>query len=709
MTRVRRLMPLGLAASIAVSVSLAGSQQAPVDQRPPVTFRSEINFVEIDAIVTDRDGRFVPDLVKEDFEVIEEGKRQAISTFNLVRIPVDRSLSTGLARETVEPDVVSNRAAFSGRIFLLLLDDLQTDLSRTHFVRQTAREFIERHVSANDLVAVTFTSGRSSAQDFTTNRVRLTAAIDRFSGVKLKGKTAAMIEAKDLNRNVLDSRTQQRPPPPLDDPYAAERMMRAKASLEVLERMSEYLAGIRGRRKALVYLGEGIDHELVEQVVIDRPSVQNDVAGVRERMRDAIAAATRANVSVYPIDPRGLSTGLEDAIGLPTVTLDPKSPLSPTKILDEINRSHMWMRSVSEETGGLPLLNTNDITAPLARIVDDSSSYYILGYYAPAGRKDGRFRRVEVNVTRPGLEVRARKGYYAPGGDKVPAAKTDAKTSPELREALSSPLPVDGLTFTASATPFKGVPPHASVALVVEVDASRIGFSERGGLRNTDLELYVAAADPQAKTSTYAAHHLAELRLQSQTFASVKAEGVRIIRRFELRPGRYRVQVGVRDRTGGALGTVFTDVDVPDFFATPLAMSGVVLVSAAATRMPTVESDRALAALLPGDHTARRDFPANDTLVIFAEIYDNELARPHVVRVTSTVRREDGTEVFSARAEHTSEELSKAAGGTRPGGFGHRVTVPAPTLGPGRYVLRVQAQRSIDEQPVRREVPFIVR
>lgn len=238
----------------------------------------------------------MPDVTKGDFEIVEEGKRQAISTFSLVRIPVDRSLSTGLARETVEPDVVSNRVAVSGHIFLLLLDDLQTDPCRTHFVRQTAREFIERHVSANDMVAVAFTSGRSNAQDFTTSRTRLAAAIDRFSGVKLKGKTAAVIEAKDMNREVLDLRSRLRPPPPPEDPYAPERMMRAKASLEVLERMSEYLGGIRGRRKALVYLGEGIDHDLVDLVEINRPTVQRDVAGVRERMRDTIAAATRANV-----------------------------------------------------------------------------------------------------------------------------------------------------------------------------------------------------------------------------------------------------------------------------------------------------------------------------------------------------------------------------------------------------------------------------
>ncbi len=244
---------------------------------------------------------------------------------------------------------------------------------------------------------------------------------------------------------------------------------------------------------------------------------------------------------------------------------------------------------------------------------------------------------------------------------------------------------------------------------MVEVDPSKLAFSRQGDVEATDLELQLSATDPGARTSHHASHHIAELRLRPQTHERVLREGVRITRRLELRPGRYRLHLGVRDRTGGALGTLLTDLDVPDFSTPPLAVSGVVLVSAAATRMPTVESDRALTALLPGDQTARREFPANDTLALFAEVYVNDLTRPHTVRVTTSVRSEDGAEVFAARAEHDSAELAKAGGDDRSAGFGHRVTIPAERLGPGRYVLRVQAQRSIDDAPVMREVPFRIR
>lgn len=92
---------------------------------------------------------------------------------------------------------------------------------------------------------------------------------------------------------------------------------------------------------------------------------------------------------------------------------------------------------------------------------------------------------------------------------------------------------------------------------------------------------------------------------------------------------------------------------------------------------------------------------------MFAEIYDNDLRQSHRVRVTSSVRNEEGVEVFSAEASHDSADLAATAGGTgQPGGFGHRVTIPAARLGAGRYVVRIQARRSLDDTVVTREVPF---
>jgi VWFA-related protein len=678
----------------------------PPGQRPPVTFRSEITFVEIDAIVTDGEGRFVPGLTRDDFRVIEDGQPQAITAFSMMHIPVERPPVVHPGRAAVEPDSASNHVPFDGRIFLLLLDDLQTAPSRTSFVRRAARDFIERHVAANDLVAVSFTSGQSMGQDFTASRGRLLAAVDRFTGHKLTSKAAAMIQHEYMTRQVLKT---TKPPPRARDPYEIEREVHATTSLRVLERMSEFLSGIRGRRKALVYFGEGIDHELMD--VIDPEGLElSDTGSVRAAMRDAVGMATRSNVSVYAIDPRGLATGLEEAIGLPTLTPHFNKDLNPLKMVDELSRSHLWMRSVTGETGGIPFLNTNDTAGPLRRIVDDSSSYYILGYYAPPGRQDGRFRAVDVRVTRPGLEVRARRGYYAPGGGQTERRDTTAGASQELQDALRSPLPVHGLGFSASASAFRSRGREASVVLVVEVDPAQLVFEDRGGSYGTDLELQITATDPLSKTPVRSTHDVAALRLRPETHAVVTREGIRITRRLDLLPGRYRLQFGVRDKTGGAVGTVFSDLDVPDFTRGPLGLSGLLLVSAAATRTPTAEPDPRLAARLPGPHTARREFPVNDTLAVFAEVYGAGLAPSQRPAARTTVLAEDGRVVYVA--EQVGGELIPAGEGGAPaaGRWEHHVTIPAAKLGTGRFTLRVEAlTRPGAASTVVRELPITIR
>src|SRR5687768_322695 len=166
------LVPLA-AALIAAAGSAAHSQQPPPPQ-PAVTFRVEVNFVEIDAIVTDGQGAFVRGLTKADFELVEEGTPQTISAFTAVDLPVRKADPPLFRGSPVEPDVESNLEEFNGRVILIVLDDLQTDFRRSQRVRAAARQFVQRFVGANDLVAVLHTgSGPRRGQEFTGSTARL--------------------------------------------------------------------------------------------------------------------------------------------------------------------------------------------------------------------------------------------------------------------------------------------------------------------------------------------------------------------------------------------------------------------------------------------------------------------------------------------------------------------------------------------------------
>jgi VWFA-related protein len=635
-------------------------------QQPAVTFKVEINYVEIDAVVSDAQGTFVRGLTKDDFRVTEAGKPQSISALTLVDIPVDRADPPLFRPSVIEPDVASNREAFNGRVFLIVLDDLWTDPARTGLVRAAARQFVRRYVGSNDLVAVVTTAGGTrAAQDFTGSHVRLVAAVDRFVG-----------------RKRADS--------------DIERTMMARNAYDALRGLAQYLGGIRGRRKAIVWFGEGVDYN------IDNPFESPNADVVRQEMQDTIAAATRANVSFYGVDARGVGAGLDEAVGLTGLPDDTGGMVS---VQDTVRRAHNSLRTVSTETGGFAIVDRGDLNAAFEQIVRDNSSYYVLGYYSTDERRDGRFRDVQVRVTRPGLTVKARKGYVAPKGKpRAAEAPLPGNASPALRDALSSPIPTSGLGLGVAAAPFAGKAPKASVAIVVEIDPERLKFVERSGAFEEDLEVVLVAVDAAGKSPDGARDRI-PLRLSARTHETVARYGFRTIRRIEVPPGRYQLRVGAREGNGGAIGSLAMDLDVPDFSKEPLAMSGIVLASAWASRIPTANPDPELKDVLPSPPTAHREFPPNDTLAIFADVYDNQGSPSHRVAIAATVTGDDGKVVFTASDERRSDELEGKAGG-----YGYSATIPLANIPRGRYVLRVEARSTLSKGATSsRELEFRVR
>jgi VWFA-related protein len=666
---------LHAAAFIALAgVAVVGQSPAPPGegQQPPVTFKVEVNYVEIDAVVTDAQGKFVTDLTKDDFQVSEAGATQSITAFSRVDVPIERADPPLFRRAAIEPDVRSNRDAFNGRVFLIVMDDLQTDFRRTSRVQAAARQFIRRYVGANDMVAVMTTGGSvGAAQEFTSSQARLIGAVDKFMGRK-------------STRDTLDM-------------LPMERVMKARNTYETLRNVADFLGPVHGRRKAIVWFGEGVEYD------IGNPSARDgDV--VRSAMQSVIAAATRANVTVYAIDPRGVGAGLDEAIEL-TPLPDETNPMGP--VLDAVRRGQDSLRTIADGTGGFAAVNQNDLNNTFARIIQENSSYYVLGYYPASDRRDGRFRSVDVRVKRPGLTVRARKGYVAPVGksaSKPPKDGFDPKMPAAIREALASPLPTRDLPLTLFAAPFAGVRPKASVALVLEIDAARLPFVEKEGLFNEDLEIHVLAIDAAGKIQA-GGRDAAPLRLRTANHDAVVKNGLRITRRLDLSPGRYQIHVAVREANGGAIGTIRQDLDVPDFGKGSLLMSGIALTSASVTRTPTANPDPGFKDVLPTPATAIRDFPRSDTLALFAEIYDNQTSARHKVAIKTSVLADDGRVVFTAGDERSTDELQGAKGG-----FGYTANVPLAGFAPGRYVLRVEATAQVSNgASTARELEFRVR
>ena len=678
----------------ALLVALAGtalnSQNPPPSPQTP-TFRVNVEYVEVDALVTDRDGQFVRGLGKDDFQILEDGKPQAIATFSIVDIPVERLQRPLNAREPVEPDVRSNERPFDGRIYVMVIDDLHTYFGRTPRVRAAARQFIQQYLGANDLMAVVHTAGPSDAsQEFTSNKGLLIAAVNRTNGRKLTSATLAKTD-EALRGNSSSSRAAGEP---VTDPEDAQRQANARQSLDTLRNVAEWFSTVRGRRKAILYVSEGIDYDITD---FGNPGSSMIISSTR----DTLAAAARGNVSIYGIDPRGLTNLSDETIEVQTFLDDSNPDLSQQPLRKELFLSQSSLRELSDQTGGFAVTNANDFTNAFDRIVRDSSSYYAMAYYPPSD-KAGSVHKIEVRVRRPDLRVRARQGYVTPkppppvNAKSVPGAKSLA--TPKLTEAFDSPLPVSGLGLKVFASPFKGTPPNASVLL---------GFELRGrDLRMDSTDKVVvtyAVVDTQGKIRAGASDALS-MALRPETKTRVASSGLRILKRVEVPPGRYQLRVAAHDQGGGNVGSVVYDLDVPDFAKAPFSMSGVALTSATAVTEPTVKPDESLQQVMPGPPVAARSFPQNDQVAVFVEVYDNQLSKPHKVDITTTITSDDGKVVFKTEEARDSSELQG-----RGGGYGHAARVSLKDFAPGFYVLTVSARsRLADTAPVERQVPFTI-
>ncbi|HJZ71971.1 MAG TPA: VWA domain-containing protein [Vicinamibacterales bacterium] len=661
----------------------APTQPPPQQQAQQPTFRVRVDYVEVDVVVTDRQGNLVRDLKKEDFQVLEDGKGQAINTFTFVDIPVERGDRPLFADSPIEPDVKTNERPFDGRVYVMVIDDLHTRFGRSARVKIAAKQFVERRLGANDLMAVVHTFGPSDAnQEFTNNKRLLIAAIDRTNGKKLDSATA------NKTREYYATQGIRQQGDPLNDPADNERAFNARNALDTLKNVAEWFGSVHGRRKSILFVSEGIDYDIYDMIASNGSNHQS-ASMVMDATRDAIAAATRSNVAIYGIDPRGLTDLGDESIEIGSFPDDTSLGIGQSSLQNELRLSQDSLRTLSDETGGFAVVNRNDFASAYQRLVEDNSSYYVLAYYPPDARP-GRLHKIDVRVTRPGLTVRARKGYVTP--KKVEESKTTNSknpSTPELREALDSPLPVSGLTMHVFAAPFKGTAPNVSVLFGVEMRGRDLQLAQ-----NAKLLLSYLAIDQNGKIKGGNTDSLSMPNLKPETKARIEQTGLRMLNRLDLPPGKYSLRVAAHDTNGGNVGSVQYDLAVPDFQKEKFSISGLVLTSGLGAALPTVRADEQLKQVLPGPAISSRSFPQNDEIVLFTEVYDNEGSKPHKVDIVTTIRTDEGREVFKTDETRDSTDL----GGAR-GGYGYTTKIPLKELEPGKYVLKVEGKSRLGNDP----------
>jgi VWFA-related protein len=694
---------------VALAPGVAARQAAPTAQttgqgqaagqaaqpQPRVTFRVESNYIEVDAVVTDDKGNIVRNLTKDDFQVLEDGHPQKVDTFTFVDIPVEHADRPLYRATPVEPDVVSNAQPMEGRVYLLVLDAYHVEAGLTAQTRKMAKQFLDQNFGANDLGAVVLIGNAKASQEFTHSRRLLENAVDKFIGQKVP--SAAISILQDTRAKTVSGVPNELP---VGDQNEPARAANAREMLSAVGRLAQYMAGVRGRRKALLLFNEGLEFNTNDVIGPDlrtaTPALHpesDDAATILDAERDMIGAATRANVSIYSVDPRGLPSAVD--------VTDPGDYSNPITmdVQQEIARAQSTLREFADRTGGLAYTNTQNYTGAFQHIVQDNSEYYVLGYYAGQVKPDGKFHTISVKVSQPGLHVRARKGYYAPNAAAAPTTPPDV-----LHNLLTSPMPMGGLPMRMSAAIMKGDGGKDRVCLTVEITGSAVPLdtSKKDVFANT-VELSYAAFNDVAHPTLTGSKTL-NLTLTPDGRKALTDHGLRLTTQFELPPGRYQLRLAGREHLGDRAGSVFKDLAAPDFTAAPLAMSDLLLTSTSASAWATTEDAASLKGVLPGPVTAERDFSLDDSLAVFADVYDNDLAHPHKVELSATVRADDGTQAFTTHDERDSAEI----GTTRTGAYGYLARIPLDDLVPGTYILTVTAQSRLGGPAVTKEIQFKV-
>lgn len=672
---VSRLLVVALTCGVLTSTAV--NSQTTTSNQPAFQTNEQYAYVQVDVGVTDRAGAFVGDFQADDFEVLEDGRRQKVSSVTLVDLPIVRSVPAMAApvSAAVDAAVSTNAAAPQGRIYALVLDDLHVDARWTAKVKELSRRFIDS-LAANDQAMVLLTGGSGQGRRLTANREALAAAIDRFIGQKLPSAS--------LERNALRARARELSIPiDTDDPFEGDRVRHARAFLATLRETAAWMRNIPGQRKSMIVFSEGIDYDVSDLVGTTGRMTSADL--ILGDTRDMVSAANRANVSLYTIDPRGLARQADETI-VGSVSGGTSGAQAMRK---ELLMAQDSLRRVAQETGGATLLNSNDAAALFEQVVSESSRYYLLAYDAPAHENDGRFHRIEVRVKRPGMTVRSRSGYASPTRDEAAAVAGagSSAVSPALLGALRNPLPMSAFDLRVFTVPFRGSGARASVLVGVEMaDGAGPSF-----MANSAIELGLVAIDASGAVATDR-RALFTLNLQTENLERANDWGMRMLERIELQAGSYELRVAVRDGATGAVASLTRAIVVPDFTQRAPLMSEPLLTSLASERPLTLRADQALGAVLSLPPSSARTFERRDELTALVELYTSS-----ALELACTVEDELGAVVYETRDERAGPKATDT----------YVVRIPLDDFTPGRYVLKLEA-RTADQPPTERRVAFAV-
>jgi VWFA-related protein len=426
------------------------SAAAPQDEQRPV-FRGGASFVYLD-VYPRRDGQVIEGLTKNDFEVTEDGKPQMIDTFQFIKyetaIPdAERRDPTSVAdseRQAADP---------KNRVFVVYLDPYSVEFENTSAVKSVVMAFLSRTIGASDLFGLATPESPIARMTFARRLETLEGDLDEFlSGLRIDGSK------KDRPRTPLEDRLNGCVDYDPDAFGPVVAVLRQDLLMTSLDNAMIRLGAMREERKNLLFVSEGWSQVQSNQSLSANQRARGSIPQIGvsprgrlgtnnvqpfdrddawcnemfarlasidfpQRFQDLLTRARQANVSFYPVDVGGLRASALGDASVPTS--------EDAKLVDAARASNLnTLRTLAENTDGIAVFNTNDVTGAVRELTDSLSAAYLLGYYSTNTANDGRYRQIKVRLKRGNAEVSARPGYFAPTAALAAAASRATPAAP---------------------------------------------------------------------------------------------------------------------------------------------------------------------------------------------------------------------------------------------------------------------------------------
>jgi len=554
------LMALILLLNGSLSVFAQNAPQTPQPQQPQYRVHVTSELVLVNVVVRDKKGNLVRDLKKDDFTLLEDGKRQTISSFDFEN--VDELKTAGAAEATASgtaPDGALLRPAEKTaaldardrRLMLLFFDFSGMDPEQIDRSVDAAKKFVQTRMQPADLIAlVSLATNMRVDLDFTDDKTKVLGALTSYTSGQGQGfdngttgsaeggaETGGAFTADDTDYNTFN---------------ADRKLLALQAIMQGLGKISQ--------KKAIIYFSNGISQNGVDN---------------QSALRAATASAVKANVSIYPVDIRGLQA-FPPGGEAQNASLHGQSAYNGAAVLSDLSSNAATQETLStlaSDTGGKAFFDSNDFSAVFSQVQKDSSAYYVLGFTSTNALKDGRFRRLKVQLNRQDLKLDYRSGYYA-GRDFEHLNRADREQ--QIQDELASELSQTDVAVYAGAAYFRQDDTHYYLSVSLVIPGSQIPFVQAKDKDNATIDV-IGEVRADGK---FAVGHLRDtVKLALDSAQQVRRKNVQYNTGFLLAPGSYHLKFVVRENQTGRMGSFETDVQIPDLRKIPLRMSSVVLSS----------------------------------------------------------------------------------------------------------------------------------